>query len=246
MRLNKYLASCGIASRRAADDLIAAGKVRINGKRAVLGVEVDPTKDKVELFSDSWRVVSQTQDIVVYALNKPTGYVSTVSDPDGKRTIVSLVPRNLRVFPVGRLDEDSSGLILLTNDGDLAQRLTHPKTHVEKEYRVVCMFSKHLTNDELEHHLDKVRRGVSLSQGERTQPAIVELLDFYPGRAVLKVILAEGKRRQIRRSMQKIQLTVVELERTRIGSLILAGLHLSKGKHVLLDEDQINLLKKDV
>ncbi len=242
MRLNKYLASCGIASRRAADDLISAGKVKVNGKRAVLGTEVDTAKDKVELFSDAWRVVSQDQDIVVYALNKPTGYVSTVSDPDGKRTIVSLVPRTPRVFPVGRLDEDSSGLILLTNDGDLAQRLSHPKTHVEKEYRVVCMFSRHLTNEELEYHLDKVRRGVPLSKGERTQPATVEVLDFYPGRAVFKIILSEGKRRQIRRSMQKIQLTVVELERTRIGGLTLQSLDIRPRTYVQLTNEQIGLL----
>lgn len=241
MRLNKYLASCGVSSRRAADELIATGKVRINGKRARLGIEVDIDKDKVEVYRDAWREVKLEQNVVVYALNKPIGYVSTVADPDGKKTIISLIPKTPRVFPVGRLDEDSSGLILLTNDGDLAQRLTHPKTHVEKEYRVVCVFSKSLSEKELTFQLDKIRKGILLKEG-RTQPADIKILDFYPGRAVLRVTIAEGKRRQIRRSMQKIQLTVVELERVRIGGLTLASLSLAPGKYVVLSDEQRDLL----
>lgn len=241
MRLNKFLASSGFSSRRGADEVIKNGKVRVNGKRAVLGLDVDPSKDKVELFTDTWRVISAEDERVVYALNKPAGYVSTVSDPDGKKTVVSLVPPLPRVFPVGRLDEDSKGLILLTNDGDLTQRLTHPSTHVQKEYRVVCEFSKQLQKDEFEHHLDKVRKGVLLKEG-RTMPAHIEVLDFYPGRCVLRITISEGKRRQIRRSMQKIQMTVVELERTRIGGLTLASLGLAPRKFVRLSFEQINLL----
>ena len=165
-RLQKVLAQSGIGSRRACEDLIAAGRVRVNGEVAALGRRVDPTTDRVTV--DGVPVAVQP-GLVYYLLNKPAGVVSTAADPDGRPAVTGLVPSEPRVYPVGRLDADSEGLLLLTNDGDLTYRLTHPSFGVEKEYLVV------VDGTPRPGAVRRLREGVDLEDG-RTAPARVALV----------------------------------------------------------------------
>ncbi len=214
-RLQKYLARCGVASRRASEQIITSGRVRVNGQRAVeLGTSVDPERDRVEVDGRAVRPPA-TQSYI--ALNKPIGVVSTASDTRGRRTVLDLVPGDARLFPVGRLDYDSEGLILLTDDGDLAMRLTHPRHGVEKEYRAL------LRGDMTEDVLERLRAGIELD-GTRTAPATFERLEEHPDGDWVRVVLHEGRNRQIRRMVEAVDLDVVRLVRVRVGSLRLGSL----------------------
>ncbi|MGZ8761982.1 MAG: pseudouridine synthase, partial [Acidimicrobiia bacterium] len=165
-RLQKVLARAGIGSRRTAEALIAAGRVQVDGEVAILGRRVDPDQDRITVDGVP---VSASGDLVTYLLNKPAGVVSTASDPQGRTTVVELVPADPRVFPVGRLDADSEGLLLLTNDGDLAHRLTHPSYGVEKEYLV------EVEGEPRPGAIRRLREGLDLGDG-RTAPAKVAVL----------------------------------------------------------------------
>ena len=214
-RLQKYLARCGVASRRASEEIIVGGRVRVNGAvTAELGTSVDPDRDMVEL--DGRRVrPPKTHSYVM--LNKPIGVVSTASDPQGRRTVLDLVDVSARLYPVGRLDYDSEGLLLLTDDGDLAMRLTHPRHTVEKEYRAL------LTGEITDEIVALLRRGVMLD-GRPTAPARVESLEDVPDGTWTRFVLREGRNRQIRRMVEQVGLGVVRLVRVRIGSLRLGDL----------------------
>lgn len=214
-RLQKVLARAGLASRRRAEELIVAGRIRVNGEVAVLGRRVDPAGDTIEL--DGVRVVSD-DTLVHYLLNKPRGVMSTSADPEGRPTVVELVPAEPRVFSVGRLDLDTEGLIVLTNDGDLAHRLMHPSHGVEKEY-----FAE-VDGVPTPAALRRLREGVELDDG-MTSPAKVRLVDQHGangderGSSIIAVVLHEGRKRQVRRMCAAVGHPVQRLVRVRIGPI---------------------------
>ncbi|MCC6173670.1 MAG: rRNA pseudouridine synthase [Chloroflexi bacterium] len=214
-RLHKYLARSGVASRRACEQLIAAGRVQVNGVVVtVLGTQIDPVRDRVEV---SGHLVCAPRQSTYVMLNKPAGVVSTAHDPEGRQTVLDLVPLPTRLYPVGRLDYDSEGLILLTDDGALAARLTHPRHVVEKEYTVLVGGA--VTDDRLR----RLRTGVDLD-GKRTAPARFDVIDRLPDGAWLRVVLREGRNRQIRRMLAGVGLAAVRLRRVRVGSVTLGEL----------------------
>ncbi|MGH9017407.1 MAG: pseudouridine synthase [Acidimicrobiales bacterium] len=204
-RLQKVLARVGLGSRRACEELIADGRVRVNGATAVLGQRVDPAADRIELDGVALPVLP---GLVHYVLNKPAGVLTTADDPEGRPTVIGLVPDDPRVFPVGRLDGDSEGLLILTNDGDLAQRLTHPSFGVEKEYLA------EVDGVPSAGALRTLRQGVELDDGF-TAPATVGVVS--PG--VLRIVIHEGRNRQVRRMTEAVGHPVRRLVRTRIGPL---------------------------
>ncbi|MCC7372097.1 MAG: rRNA pseudouridine synthase [Chloroflexi bacterium] len=215
-RLQKYLARCGVASRRASEAIIVAGRVWVNGVVvSELGTSVDPDQDRVEV--DGRRVMPPTAHTYL-ALNKPTGVVSTASDPQGRRTVIDLVSDlDRRLYPVGRLDYDSEGLLILTDDGDLAMMLTHPRHDVEKEYRAF------VRGDVPDRLLGQLARGVELD-GRRTAPARFTVEERREAGTWLRVVLHEGRNRQIRRMAAEVGLDVIRLIRVRIGTLLLGDL----------------------
>ncbi|MBD3250080.1 MAG: pseudouridine synthase [Candidatus Pacebacteria bacterium] len=237
VRLNKYLAQTGLASRRQVDELINQQRISVNGRPAVLGEKVDPEKDLIKFDT---RVVSQSpqarQELVYYKVYKPVGYVSTSSDPASRPTVVSLVKASERIYPVGRLDQDSEGLVLLTNDGQLTYRLTHPRFHVAKEY--VVWLSGRLTNRKIK----QLEAGIELKEG-RTQPTQVELLARHKKGAVIKIVLHEGMNRQIRRMIGQVGLNVDRLKRTKIGPLEIGELEPGESQELTQAEhDQLKEL----
>jgi 23S rRNA pseudouridine2605 synthase len=229
MRLAKFLANSGVASRRAADGLIRAGRVTVAG-----AVVTDPARD-VDSSSgvafDGKPVETETQELVVYAVNKPAGVVSTASDPQGRPTVVGLVPSSHRLYPVGRLDADTTGLILLTNDGDLAHRLTHPSFEVDKTYRAVVA-----GGPVREQSLRALRAGVLLEDG-MTAPARVTRVK--PD--TLEITIHEGRKRQIKRMCTEVGHRVIELQRIRFGPLLLGDL--KPGANRRLSANEVSLLR---
>jgi 23S rRNA pseudouridine2605 synthase len=211
VRLGKYLASAGVASRRGAEEIIRAGRVSVGGV-----IVTDPARDVTE--SDDVAVdgerVSAEGERVVYALNKPAGVVSTARDTHGRRTVVSLVPSTLRLYPVGRLDADSTGLILLTNDGELANRLMHPRYEVEKTYRVVVG-----GGPVAQRTVESLRKGVKLDDG-MTAPARVRRV----APNTLELTIHEGRNRQVKRMCEHVGHRVHSLQRIRYGTLSLGDL----------------------
>ena len=204
-RLQKVLARCGLGSRRACESLIADGRVRVDGVVARLGARIDATRAVVEVDGV---VVGVRPDLVYYLLNKPSGVVTTAHDPQGRATVTGLVPEEPRVFPVGRLDLMTEGLLILTNDGDLAHRLTHPSFGVEKEYLA------HVAGSPRPAAVRALREGVELDDGP-TAPARVALV----APDVLRITVAEGRNRLVRRMCDAVGHPVTRLVRTRIGPL---------------------------
>lgn len=214
-RVQKILARAGYGSRRAAETLIDAGRVTVNGQVIALGSKADPEKDRILVDG---RPVKLEEEQVYIAVYKPRGVLSTVTAPDPRPTVRDLVELPGTLFPVGRLDVDSEGLILLTNDGDLANRLTHPRYGHEKEYRVL------VARRPDEEQLATWRRGVVLEEGYKTAPADVQVVETYGKGAWLRVILREGRKRQIRETGSLLGLPVVRIIRVRIGTLLLGSL----------------------
>jgi len=208
-RLQKVLARAGIGSRRACDDLIAAGRVSVDGVVAEPGTRVDPETQRIAV--DGTPVTTRT-DIVYYLLNKPMRVVTTADDPEGRRTVMDLVPDEPRVFPVGRLDYDTEGLLILTNDGDLAQLLTHPKHGVDKTYLA------EVTGSPSDAIVRTLAAGVTLDDGP-TAPARVRVVQRSGGRTALELTIHEGRNRQVRRMCEAVGHPVRRLVRTRIGPL---------------------------
>lgn len=233
-RLQKILAQAGVASRRKAEGLILGGRVKVNGQVVtLLGTKVDPSKDKVAVDG---KPVTGPEKKAYILLNKPAGYVTTVKDPQGRPTVVKLLKGiKERVFPVGRLDYETEGLLLLTNDGDLAYALTHPKYGVEKVYlaQVVGVPGP--------DKLGKLRRGVSLEDGI-TAPAKVRRLAIIEGNAVLELKIHEGRNRQVRRMCESIGHPVMKLQRITLGSLTLESLPLGAYRH--LKHQEVEELKR--
>lgn len=228
VRLQKVLAQAGLGSRRVCEELIARRRVRVNGEVAELGCRVDVAADVVEVDGAQ---IGVRPGLVHYLLNKPRGVITTAADTHGRPTVVDLVPTEPRVFPVGRLDGDSEGLLLLTNDGDLAHRLTHPSYGIEKEYLVEVDGEPH------RGAIRRLREGVDLDDG-RTAPAKVAAL----GERMLRITIHEGRNRQVRRMCEAVGTPVVRLVRTRIGPL--SDRTLAPGAWRALTQDEVRALER--
>jgi 23S rRNA pseudouridine2605 synthase len=226
-RLQKVLARAGFGSRRACDELIDAGRVEVNGETAVLGRRVDVTVDRVSVDGTP---VGVLPDLVYYLLNKPAGVVTTAHDPAGRPKVVDLVPADPRVFAVGRLDAATEGLLVLTNDGELAQRLAHPSHGVEKEYLAEVAGSPGRSA------LARLREGITLDDGIITAPAKVSLMA--PG--MVRIVIHEGRYRQVRRMLEAVGHPVGRLVRTRIGPLV--DQKLAPGNWRILSVEEVRAL----
>ena len=222
MRLQKFLAQAGIASRRKAEELIKMGKVQVNGQTAHLGQVIDEKADLVEFNSKN---IYLTNEYVYFALNKPPGYVCSTGNKEGP-SVLGLIKAKQRIFPVGRLDKDSSGLIILTNDGDFALKVSHARYGCEKEYFVV------LDQDLSKQAIKKIEKGFTLNN-KKLQPAKVLSAKNNSARLALK----EGINRQIRRMLGKLGYTVIKLKRIRIGKLELG--ELKPGRYRLINKEEV-------
>lgn len=231
-RLQKFMASAGVASRRKCEELILEGKVRVNGEIVrELGFRVTHMDEiKVE-----GKILSKPSKNTYYLLNKPVGYVTTVNDPQGRKTVMELVPKKARVFPVGRLDIMTEGLLLLTDDGELAYKLTHPKHEINKEYHVL------VNGTVTQGQIDILKEGVMLEDG-LTAPAKAEIVKISKGETLLALIIHEGKNRQVRRMIDAIGKKVLKLTRVRYGPLNLEGVPIGKFRE--LSQNEIMILGK--
>ena len=217
-RLQKYISEAGAASRRHAEELIAQGKVRVNGRAAKIGDKIDPFRDLVSVEGVNLPRKSRKQQYRYLAVHKPRGFVTTMEDELGRKCIWELTKElPERVYPVGRLDKESEGLVLMTNDGEFANRMMHPRYHIPKVYRVT------LRPDFNEEHAVALLEGLELD-GERMQPVETRVLVKEPGRTVVEMTLHEGKNRQIRRMCQQLGLEVARLKRVAVGPVRLGML----------------------
>lgn len=235
IRLQKYLSECGIASRRKAEEMILAKQVKVNGQPAQLGDKVLPGTDAVTVRGKRVRPVSK---MVYIMLHKPRGFVTTLSDDMGRKCVAELTRDvSARIYPVGRLDRESEGLLLMTNDGELTNALTHPSKHVPKTYRVTVRPS--ITQEQL----DAFAVGMMLD-GRMTAPADVRVVSKEEGRVVIEVVLYEGRNRQIRKMCEQLGLEVARLKRTAIGNIKLSML--PPGRWRYLEAKEVEQLKNAV
>jgi 23S rRNA pseudouridine2605 synthase len=225
-RIQKVLARAGVASRRAVEEMIVRGRIRVNGGRVELGMRIDPSKDLVEI--DGSRVPLQVE-LAYYLVNKPVGVVTTASDEQNRETVLDLIEVEARVYPVGRLDIESEGAVLLTNDGELALRLTHPRYGVAKTYLV------EVGGGVKEKTVRTLARGVELSDG-MTAPAQARLVERRPRATLIEISLTEGRNRQIRRMFEAVGHPVQRLVRTAIGPLMLGRLKPGTYRKLRLEE----------
>lgn len=231
VRLQKVLSEYGVASRRAAEKLIAAGSVKVNGVTAEIGQSADPEQDIIMVKG---AVIGSKPEPVYIALYKPRGYITTMKDDHGRKTVRDLVSAcEARVYPVGRLDLDSEGLLIMTNDGDIALKLTHPSKHIEKAYRVTVKSTDTAKFEALANITDL--------DGEPVSNAQVRVIKTDKDRSSLEVIINEGKNRQIRRLCEKAGLEVLRLKRNRVGEIKLETL--KPGEWRLLEKKEIRYLK---
>ena len=215
MRINKFLAEQGVASRRGSDQIVAEGRVTINGRRAVAGDDVGA--DDVVMVDG--KTLSHKVKYEYYLMNKPKGYVCTVSDDKGRKTVMDLLPAGAgRVFPVGRLDYDTEGLLILTSDGDLAYRLTAPQSEIAKTYLV------RIEGTITEQQLNRIRAGVEIERSVVTKKCKVNVIETSKTYTKLRVVITEGKNREIRRMFEAVGKNVDFLKRLKIGDLALTGL----------------------
>lgn len=230
VRLQKYIAMCGEASRRAAEQLIQEGKVSVNGEKITnQGVKVEIGADKVTI---SGRQIEPCKKLYYIMLNKPVGYVSTVKDQFSRPAVTDLLGDEIkaRLFPVGRLDYDTEGLILMTNDGDFSYKITHPKHNVEKTYIAVLKGGITIGG------LNKLRNGIRLSDGFVTSPAKAEIIDTPKGITAVKITIHEGKNRQVRRMFEAVGSKVAELKRISINGVELGNLPLGRWRYLTAHE----------
>lgn len=243
-RIQKLLSQWGIASRRHAEDLIMAGRVTLNGKPAQLGDKADPAHDRLLVDGKPIKAINRPRNLYLL-LNKPKDVLSTCEDPRGRKTVLDLLPSDLQqgkgLHPVGRLDRNSTGALLLTNDGELTLRLTHPRYHLPKTYDV--WLEGHPSDEDLEQW----RSGMDLD-GQKTLPATLEILEETRDQTHLLITLTEGRNRQIRRLAEDLGFVVLKLNRRSIGPLKLneRGKTLSSGQFRFLTPAEIKFLKKQV
>lgn len=233
IRLQKFLAEAGVASRRASERLIIQGRVKVNNKVVhKLGTKIDPQKDKVEVDDKVCNAIPKDLYIL---LNKPVGVVTTVKDPHGRPTVIDLIKGiDQRVYPVGRLDMDSEGLLILTNDGRVTYKITHPKYEIEKTYEVLV---KGIVDNK---KIKTLETGVKLTDGI-TSPAKVKILKTNKNSTLLQIIIHEGKNRQVRRMCEAVGHPVLLLKRTHIGKLSLKGIKSGKWRH--MTDEEIKYIK---
>lgn len=228
-RLQKIIAAAGLMSRRAAEDAIAAGRVTVNGKTAALGDRADGERDSIYLDG---KQISAAEEKRYVMLHKPRGYVTTLSDEKGRRSVAELVGgAGVRLYPVGRLDLDSEGLLLMTNDGDFANRVMHPSHEVEKTYQTW------VRGEDLEHAAERLSQPM-LIDGYAIRPAQVELQRLTDGEACLLVTIHEGRNRQVRKMCEQVDLQVTRLQRVSEGSVQLGKLPVGKWRYLTEDEIQ--------
>ena len=231
IRLQKYLAECGVASRRKSEELIAAGKVKVNGVTALIGAKVSPKHDKVTVSGK--KVVSVKKNVYIM-LNKPRGFITTMNDEHDRKCVAELVKDiNTRVYPVGRLDRESEGLLIMTNDGEFTNALTHPSKHVSKTYRVTIRPT--ITKEQA----TEFRNGIEID-GRMTAPADLRVLEAQENRTVVEVTIYEGRNRQIRKMFEALGIEVARLKRTKVGNLKLGMLKQGAYRH--LTEDEVSSL----
>ncbi len=231
IRLQKYLAECGVASRRKSEELIAAGKVKVNGVTALIGDKVNPKHDKVTVSGK--KVVSVKKNVYIM-LNKPRGFITTMNDEHDRKCVAELVKDiNTRVYPVGRLDRESEGLLIMTNDGEFTNALTHPSKHVSKTYRVTIRPT--ITKEQA----TEFRNGIEIDD-RMTAPADLRVLETQENRTVVEVTIYEGRNRQIRKMFEALGIEVARLKRTKVGNLKLGMLKQGSYRH--LTEDEVSSL----
>lgn len=232
IRIQKWMAECGVASRRSCEKLIGEGKVLVNGRRAKLGDRVDPSKDFVSI---NGKRLSNFDDKKYYImLNKPRGYITTMNDERNRKCVADLILNiPARLYPVGRLDKDSEGLLLMTNDGDFANYVSHPSTHLKKTYRVTVRSN---VNDD---QIIKMSSGVEID-GKMTLPCDIKVLSQSIDRSVLEICIVEGRNRQIRKMCESVCLEVIRLRRIKIGQVKLGML--KSGQWRDLTKSEIKLL----
>jgi len=232
-RLQKVLAAHGVASRRKCEELILAGRVRVNGQTITeLGLKADPNKDLIEV--DGKRIMGESLRYVLF--HKPKGVITSVTDPQGRKVVTDFIKVKERIYPVGRLDFDTSGLLLMTNDGDLANKIAHPRFEIDKVYvATVRGFPG-------EKALDTLRKGVMLEDGI-TQPAKVKLcsMDEKKGQSIVQLTIHEGRNRQVRRMCQAVGHPVIQLKRIQLGFLTLGKLQ--AGQYRELTREEVDKLK---
>lgn len=227
IRLQKMLADCGVASRRKSEELIEKGLVKINGRVARIGDKVNPHKDRVTV--NGHKVVCESRNYYIM-LHKPRGYITTMNDERDRKCVAELVKDvPARVYPVGRLDRDSEGLLIMTNDGEFANAVIHPSKHVQKTYRVT------VRPGITEEQLVQINIGIEID-GRKTAPADAWVISREPGRVVLEIVLQEGRNRQIRKMCEKLGLEVARLKRTSIGSVKLGMLQPGKWRELTAEE----------
>jgi pseudouridine synthase len=224
-RVQKFISGAGVASRRKAEEFVKSGQVLINGRKAKLGDKVDPSKDIVRVYG---KLVSAPMDKIYIALNKPKGYVVSKKDPRHRKTVFELLPEDFRskVWNVGRLDFDTEGLLILTNDGELTQKLAHPSFEHDKEYEVIT------SQEPDESQLEKLRSGVEIASG-LTYPAKIRA-----NNTLVRITIHEGKKRQIRRMFEAVGLDVKSLKRIRVNKFVLPK-DLSVGQFKFIKKEEI-------
>ncbi|AWI05205.1 pseudouridine synthase [Clostridium drakei] len=228
-RLQKYMAACGIASRRKCEEIILQARVKVNGKIVnELGAKIDEEKDLVTLDG---KLIKKEKNKVYIALNKPKGYVSTVKDERGRKTILDLVDVTERIYPIGRLDYDTSGLILLTNDGDIYNKIIHPKQEKNKIYIAL------IKGIPTENDIKKFEKGINID-GYVTAPAKFKIVKKFKDYCEVEIIIHEGRNRQIRKMCDFINHQVLELKRLQIGDIKLGNLPLGKWRYLNTKEIQ--------
>jgi len=228
MRINKFIANNSQISRRKADELILEGKVFVNGKKVQTpGIEIDPETDKVKIDNE---IIELNEEKIYLALNKPAGYISTRKDEQDRKTIMELVPEGKNLKPVGRLDKDTEGLIILSNDGEFINKLTHPKFECEKEYYTIIKGT--LTSEEKQ----TLENGIMI-EGIRTSNSQIHIIKEYEKQTVLTIIIHEGRNRQIRKMFASVSHDVKYLQRIRIDKIKLGTL--AKGKYRILTNNEI-------
>lgn len=231
-RLQKYMASCGVASRRKCEELILDGKVKINGEIVKeLGVKVDPNKDKVEY---NGIILSKEERKVYIMLNKPEGYISSVKDEKNRKTVLDIVKVNERIYPIGRLDYDSSGLLLMTNDGEAYNKIIHPREEIIKKYIVV------VRGEISEKDKKAFENGIDIG-GYVTAPAYIQVISFENGISTIEIGIHEGKNRQIRKMCAALNHEVLALKRIAIGDIRLG--YLKRGEWRELKTNELEYIK---
>lgn len=232
IRLQKFMSQCGVCSRRKAEELILEGKVKVNGKLSNLGDKINPYKDKVEVQGKLIRQVKEKRYIM---LHKPRGFVTTMADEMGRKDITMLTEDvGERVYPVGRLDKNSEGLLILTNDGEFANMMAHPRTHIPKTYRVT------VRPPLIDEMLNSLITGVKLDDGYVTAPAEAQIVQSEDNRIVLLITIYEGKNRQIRRMCEALGIELIRLKRIAVGEIRLGML--PQGKWRDLTEQEVRSL----